>query len=267
MIIDINASLGHYAFRALRFNTAEKLMSLMDRHGLTRAVVTSSPALFYRDAHRGNEELFEETKNYRERLVNVATVNPTYAGWESDLAEAIERWHMKAVTLVPEYHGYRLTDDRARTALARISDYGVPLMLRQRIEDRRQRHSWDRAEDLTITSVLEVAKAYPKLRFILANWAGLNGDKLAGAGLKGRCLIDFARMGVVYSTMSGWRAQQEIPKLIAALGAESVAFGSHVPFAYIAPSLVKLANVQTTSAAAYEQIAWRNAATFLRLDA
>lgn len=266
MIIDINASIGHYAFRHLRFNTAEKLVGVMDRHGITRAVVTSSPALFYRDAHRGNEELFEETRNYRDRFINVATVNPTYAGWQSDLAEAIERWQMKAVTLVPEYHGYKLTDERGRAALARISDYGVPLLLRQRIEDGRQRHSWDRAEDLTLASVLEVATAYPKLRFILANWTGVDGDKLAGAGLKGRCLIDFARMGVVYSTVSGWRAQQEIPKLIAQLGVECIAFGSHVPFAYISPSLVKLANLQMMSAAAYEQIAWRNAATFLRLE-
>jgi predicted TIM-barrel fold metal-dependent hydrolase len=173
---------------------------------------------------------------------------------------------MKAVTLVPEYHGYKLTDERGRAALARISDYGVPLLLRQRIEDGRQRHSWDRAEDLTLASVLEVAAAYPKLRFILANWAGLDGEKLAGAGLKGRCLIDFARMGVAYATASGWRAQQEIPKLMTRLGVESIGFGSHIPFAYISPALVKLANLQTMAPAAYAQIAWRNAATFLRLD-
>jgi uncharacterized protein len=79
-------------------------------------------------------------------------------------------------------------------------------------------------------------------------------------------LVHFSGLGVVYSTMSGWRAQQEIPKLIARLGVESVAFGSHIPFAYIAPALVKLANLQTISPAAHEQIAWRNAATFLRLD-
>src|SRR2546423_12597361 len=53
MIIDVNASLGHYAFRALRHNTAATLLELMDRNGIVKAVVSSLPALFYRDAHRG----------------------------------------------------------------------------------------------------------------------------------------------------------------------------------------------------------------------
>jgi hypothetical protein len=56
---------------------------------------------------------------------------------------------MKAVALVPEHHGYALNDERGRAALKRIADLGVPVVLMQRFEDRRQRHAWDRAEDLT----------------------------------------------------------------------------------------------------------------------
>src|SRR6185295_12969376 len=100
MIIDVNACLGHYPFRSLRFNRAETMVDLMDRNGIDRAVVSSLHAVFYRDAHRGNEELFEETKAHRARLIPVATLNPKYVGWGHDLAEAIERWKMKAVTLV-----------------------------------------------------------------------------------------------------------------------------------------------------------------------
>ena len=37
MIIDVNASLGHYPFRKLRFNTAEKMIGLMDRNGVERS--------------------------------------------------------------------------------------------------------------------------------------------------------------------------------------------------------------------------------------
>ena len=46
MIIDVNASLGHYPFRRLRHNTADTLVALMDRNGIDRAVVSSLHAVF-----------------------------------------------------------------------------------------------------------------------------------------------------------------------------------------------------------------------------
>ena len=258
MIIDVSAHLGPYPFRALRHTTAAAMIGLMDRSGIARAVVSSLPAVFYRDAHRGNEELFEETQAHRARLIPVATVNPHYAGWERDLAEAVGRWKAKAVTLVPEHHGYSLSDGHGNAALARIAELGVPVILTQRFEDRRQRHAWDRAEDLPVNAVLEAAHAHPTLKFVLNNWAGLDGKKLAEAGLRGRCLIDFARMQVMQ--------RKEVPKLIETLGVAAVAFGTHAPFDYPGPSLVKLANLETLPAADFERIAWRNAAAFLKLE-
>ena len=257
MIIDVNACLGHYPFRQLRFNTAEKMMGLMDRSGIDRAVVSSIHAAFYRDAHRGNEELHEETKDHGSRFIPVATANPKYVGWERDLAEAIERWKMKLVTLVPEHHGYSLTDEHGRAALARIAQYGVPVMLMQRFEDRRQRHHWDRAEDLPAAALLEAARSHPTLKFLLVNWLGLDGAKMVEAGLKGRCLLDFARMQVIY--------RKEVLTLMDTLGVESMAFGSHMPFDYVGGSLVKLANLEKLRPADHEAVAWRNAARFLGL--
>lgn len=257
MIIDVNASVGHYPFRSLRATSARQLIAAMDQAGIARAVVPSLHAVFYRDAHRGNEELMAEVQLHAGRLLPVATINPAYVGWERDLAQAVDQWKVKALTLTPEYHGYALNDSRGRAALERVESHGLPLLLTQRLEDRRQRHAWDRAEDLTVNALLEVARAYPKLKFILANWAGLDGARLADAGLKGRCLIDFARLQVVY--------RNEVPRLIEALGVEALAFGSHQPFDYVGGSLVKLANVQATRPADYEAIAWRNAARFLQL--
>lgn len=258
MIIDVNATLGHYPFRQLRHNTAATLVAHMDRNGIDRAVVSSLHAVFYRDAHRGNEELFAETRAHADRFIPVATVNPKYVGWERDLGEAVERWKMKAVALVPEHHGYRLDDEHGRAVLARIESYGLPLVLRQRFEDRRQRHAWDRAEDLTFNALLDMARAFPRLKFLLVNWVGLDGKRMADAGLKGRCLVDFARMQVVF--------RKDVPKLSETLGVEALAFGSHMPFDYVGGSLVKLANVQRFHPADYERIAWRNAAAFLRLE-
>jgi hypothetical protein len=130
-------------------------------------------------------------------------------------------------------------------------------MLTQRFEDRRQRHHWDIAEDLEVKTLLEVAQKHPRLSFLLVNWIGLDGARLVDAGLKGRCLIDFARLHVLL--------HKDVPKLIAELGVEAIAFGSHQPFDYLGPSLVKLANLESLPAEDYEKITWRNAAAFLKL--
>ena len=258
MLIDVNAHLGHYPFRRLRHRTAAELIALMDANGIDRAVVSSLHAVFYRDAHRGNEELYEETKRYGSRFIPVATVNPKYVGWRRDLDEAVERWGMKGVALVPEHHGYALDDELGRAALARIAELGLPVVLTQRFEDRRQRHHWDVAEDLEVKTLLKIAGEHPNLKFLLSNWIGLDGAALAKAGLKGRCLIDFARLHVMYL--------KDVPRLIETLGVEAIAFGSHMPFDYVGPSLVKLANLERLPAADLDKIAWRNAAEFFHID-
>ena len=50
------------------------------------------------------------------------------------------------------------------------------------------------------------------------------------------------------------------------MSSQAIAFGSHAPFDYVGPSLVKLANVQLTRPSDYEKIARGNAARFLGLE-
>ena len=76
MIIDVNAYLGPFAFRRLRNNTAASLLKLMDAKAIDRAVVSSATAITYRNAQSGNEELAEQVKPYRDRLIPFAVINP-----------------------------------------------------------------------------------------------------------------------------------------------------------------------------------------------
>ena len=257
MIIDINATLGHYPFRQLAATTPEAMTKLMDRWTIDRALVSSMHSVFYRDAQRGNLELLGHLKSYPQRFIGVATINPKYVGWRQDLDTCCEQPLIKAVTLVPAHHGYNLTDPLAQEAIKEIVKRDLPLLLTQRFEDRRQRHHWDVAEDLEQASVLELARQHPDLRFILSNWIALDGAKLKAAGLKGRVLIDFARLHVLL--------HGDVGKLIDALGVDAIAFGSHMPFDYTAASLVKLSNLDSMSQSERDKIAWQNAARFLKL--
>jgi len=258
MIIDVNAYVGHYPFRQLQITGAPALVKHMDAHGIDVALVSSLHAVFYRDAHQGNRELFEEVEPFTGRLFPIATVNPKYAGWKKDLAESVDQGRARGITLLPEHHGYSLSDEHGQAALKRIAEYDLPVVLTQRLEDRRQRHHWDTANDLDMALVIEAAAAHPGLRFLLSNWVGLNGQELLAAGLRGRCLIDFARLQVLMN--------KDVPMLIDNLGVGSITYGSHMPFDYLGPSLVKLANVAALFPEDYERIAWRNAADFFRLD-
>ena len=56
-MIDVNAYLGHFAFRQLRHNTAAGLLELMDSRRIERAVVSSAAAITYRNTQAGNEEV------------------------------------------------------------------------------------------------------------------------------------------------------------------------------------------------------------------
>ena len=257
MIIDINASLGHYPFRQLAATTPEAMIQLMNRWTIDRALVSSLHAVFYRDAQRGNLELFEHVKAHASRFISVATINPKYVGWRQDLDTCCDQLQMKAVTLVPAHHGYSLSDPFAQAAIKEIVKRDLPVLLTQRFEDRRQRHHWDVAEDLEQSAVLELARQHPDLRLILSNWIALDGVKLKAAGLKGRVLIDFARLHVLL--------HGDVGKLIDSLGVEAIAFGSHMPFDYTAASLVKLSNLDTLTKTEQDQIAWQNAARFLKL--
>jgi hypothetical protein len=265
VIIDCNCYWGHYPFRRLPNYQASGLIAMLDHNGIDQALVSSLHTVFYRNAHEGNRELMEDIEAHRDRLWPLATINPKYVGWQADLQEAAEVWQVKGINLWPNYHGYVLSDELGQAALAAIDELDLPVVLTQRLEDRRQRHHWDVAEDLTQQEVLDAVQAFPTLRIAFCNWTGLDGRKLLQAGLQGRCLIDLARLDLL--------VRGSIDGLLDSLGAESVSFGSHAPFDYFGPSLVKLSTLIELSKRgsvpqpSVDKVMFQNAQQFFRLTA
>ncbi len=110
MIVDVNAYLGHYAFRRLQHNTPDALLRLMDSKGIDQAVVSSLAAITYRNAQAGNEDLAAAVKSHRDRLIPLAVINPSYAGWRDDLKICHDEFGMRGLRLYPKWHNYKLTD-------------------------------------------------------------------------------------------------------------------------------------------------------------
>ena len=104
MIIDVNAYLGHFAFRQLRHNTAASLLALMDRARIERAMVSSASSSTYRNPQAGNEEVAADIKSHADRLFGFAVLNPAYAGWRDDLKICHQQFGMRGIRLYPGWH-------------------------------------------------------------------------------------------------------------------------------------------------------------------
>lgn len=258
MIVDVNAYLGHFAFRRLRYNTAASLLALMDSKQIDKAAVSSAGAITYRNAQAGNEEVAQEVRGRSDRLIPFAVINPSYAGWQDDLKICHEEFGMAGLRLYPKWHNYQLSSPCCRELVDAATGRGMAISIPIRAEDNRQRSWLLNIPDVPLEEIVELVKAHPKARFILLNGIGYTGCPLGRKdnGLPSNYAMELSRLSVVLAN--------ELGQLITNLGAERVMFGTGMPFNYPDPALLKL-EVLDASEADKEKIRSQNAMTWLRL--
>ncbi len=257
-MIDVNAYLGHFAFRQLRHNTAGELLRLMDRKGIERAVVSSASAITYRNSQAGNEELAGEVKESRGRLIPFAVLNPAYAGWQDDLKICREELGFRGLRLYPRWHNYRLADRAALELVRAAADFKMPVSIPIRAEDRRQQSWLVDVPDVAHDEIAALVGAVPEARFILVNGPGFSGSVLGrrNNGLPPNYVVDIS----LSSALLG----NEIGRLIENLGEDRIVFGTGMPFHYPDAALTNLEVLDTTDAVK-EKIRRGNAARLLGL--
>jgi uncharacterized protein len=233
-LIDCNAWLGHYPFRAVPNNTVDGLLRLMDRHGIERAVVSSLHSVFYTDAHSGNEELAEWVRPHRDRLVPCASLNPAFPGWERDLRQCCDEWDMRGLRLFPSHHNFPLMSSQCLDLVRAASARGLHVAIPLRLEDRRQRHWMDITSEVRLAEIAELPRACPDADIVVLEALGVessafvNDPSLADA----RVYFEFSRMATVL--------QRSIPTLVQRLGARRLLFGSGMPLKIPGAATLKL---------------------------
>jgi predicted TIM-barrel fold metal-dependent hydrolase len=258
MIVDVNAYLGHFAFRQLRHNTAVSLLALMDNKEIDKAVVSSASAITYRNAQTGNEDIAREIRGHSDRLIPFAVINPFYAGWQDDLKICHEEFGMKGLRLYPKWHNYQLSSPCCRELVDAATERGMVISIPIRVEDNRQRSWLLNIPDVPLKEIVELVKARPKARFILLNGIGYTRCPLGRKNndLPTNYAIGLSRLSAVLAN--------ELGQLIKNLGAERVMFGTGMPFNYPDPALVKM-EVLDASEADKEKILSQNAMAWLKL--
>ena len=257
-MIDVNAYLGHFAFRQLRHNSAAELLRLMDRKGIERAVVSSAAAITYRNAQSGNEEVAAEMKAHQDRLITLAVLNPAYAGWRDDLETCCQQFACKGLRLYPRWHNYRLTDPACLAMVRLAAARGLVISIPLRAEDRRQQSWLVDVPDVSHDEIGALVKAVPEARFVLVNGQGFVNSVLGrkNNGLPPNYAVDIALLTVELAN--------EVGQLIANLGEDRVVFGTGMPFHYPDPAMVKL-EILDASDAVKKKIRTGNAARIFHL--
>jgi predicted TIM-barrel fold metal-dependent hydrolase len=256
LIIDVNAYLGPFAFRRLRHQTARELLGLMDSRQIDRAIVSSAPAITFRNCQPGNEDLAAEVKAYHDRLVPFAVINPGYAGWRDDLAACHEILGMKGVRLYPKWHGYALASGQCLELIDRAAELRMIIAIPLRVEDPRQRSWLVDVPDVPLDEIVALVQSRPRARFHLLNGNGYKNSPLGRGnnGLPDNYGIEISRLDVILN--------DELELLLANLGPDRLLFGTGIPFNYPDPALAKL-DVLAPATEVREKILWRNAARWL----
>jgi hypothetical protein len=257
MMIDVNAYLGHFAFRRLRHNTVATLLTRMDAKTIDKAIVSSASAITYRNVQAGNEEMMEEVCHHRDRLIPFAVINPSYAGWQDDLKTCCDEFGMRGLRLYPKWHSYSLSDPCCRDLISAATERDMVISIPLRVEDNRQRSWLLNVPDIPLAEIVELVKAHPHARFLLLNGLGYTSSALGrkNNGLPANYAIELSRLSAVLAN--------ELGQLIANLGADRLLFGTGMPFNYPDPALVKL-EVLDASETDKGRIRGQNAASWLR---
>lgn len=261
MLVDVNAYVGHWPFLQLQYNTCEGLLGRMNRFGVDVSVVSSLNGIFYKNVQSANKELHDELKSKRQfadRFIPFAVINPAYAGWRDDLEICTTKFGMKGVRLYPQYHEYELDHPEAVELLKRVRDKGLPAALSLRMVDHRQRSWMDLTKEWALKDTIPAIREVPDGNYLIVNIA--NSTNLSGDDMT---LIKNAN---VLLDTSG-RAVGNPAAVITRFGADKFAFGTHAPVLDYLTGLLRIEAMREDEAdsATKELLRSGNAKRFLNL--
>ncbi|MBI4419701.1 MAG: amidohydrolase family protein [Gemmatimonadetes bacterium] len=167
-VVDVAAWIGAYPYRHLPDPSPTWLLRQMDRVGIDQAWVGYLPSLAYRDPATGTAELLRALASHPERLLPVPSIHPGLPRWEQDLNDAADL-DAPAVRVYPTQLGLDPTGGEMRVLATASAAAGLPLLLTVRLEDPRQRHPLDRADELPAAAIRALARCDPQVRLIVSH--------------------------------------------------------------------------------------------------
>ncbi len=247
MLFDINAFFGHWQFWPLRHPAIDDVLRLMDRHGIERAAITSLRGL-YGERKAANAETLAAAGAHADRLTPVGVVGPMLGGGRSEMA-ALADSGFRAVRMYPLLHGYRLHDPFADEVCAAAAELGLLVVIPTRPMMN------FRFATVPVEEIGQLADRHPKTAFLLSGPNYLTEFRAAELAMR-RC----PNVAIEVSCMQGMEA---VRRMVEAVGADRVLFGTGLPLHYPACGVAKIRHARIT-AGQRSAVAGENARRLLR---
>lgn len=233
MRFDIHTALGHWPFRRVSGQTAAELRALLRAAQIDGAAAANTHGLFYKNCHDANLELAEWLAPHGGFYVGVATLNPTYAAWERDLAACAGELGFRALRLAPQYHEYALDGGAAIAIAQAAAELGLPLILPHRVVDVRQRHGFDTERTLDIAAaggaeIGALCAQVPQATVIVTE-----------SRYPAAALVD-EQGAPRYPGLYLESSRLDLDAFPESFAAERVLFGTGAPFKHVTPALLKV---------------------------
>ena len=221
MVIDINAFIGEWPFGEIPYRTADGLLTLMDRHGIDQAAVSSMHGIFYKLCDVANRRLWGEIQRHGDRLIPVGTINPAFPGWERDLKQCADELAARAVKLFPTYHGYNVAGSECAEAVDAAAELGLAVIVSVSFEDARVHHWATQIEPMKMQDLAELVAEKRGKRIILSSIHTAEVRNVLSAAPNADFCVEISHMeGPIMC----------VQDLVRDIGAERVMLGTQMPF-------------------------------------
>ncbi|HEU5050270.1 MAG TPA: hypothetical protein VFU00_08120 [Gemmatimonadales bacterium] len=167
MRIDTTAFVGAFPWRRVPGTSPRSLLAAMDRVAIDEAWVSHLPSFWWRDPMEGNAWLFELAAA-EPRFRPIPAIHPGLPAWQRELDQAIERG-APAVRADPTWYALDPAGAEMVSLAHDCAAAGTPLVMAVRLEDGRQRHPHDRAEELPASAVRALVRSDPSLRLLVTH--------------------------------------------------------------------------------------------------
>lgn len=251
MLIDTNASFGHWPFAQLPFDSLRDLDAHFAAQGVERALLSSLDTIFLPDPDSSNLKLIEATRDYP-RFVPVPIVNLAMANWREILDAYRESAPLHAVKLYPNFHNYTLASRRCAELVDYLAEHDIRLILNIRMVDERHQYFGLKIKGVPLKQIAAFAQRFPDFHFLCVGLYLPEIQELAK-----RCENFLTDM-----SFADWH--DLINKLLQSLPAERLVFGSHTPLMNTEANTYKL-QAAPISEELKQRIGYANARSFFRL--
>ncbi|MDY7009171.1 MAG: amidohydrolase family protein [Planctomycetota bacterium] len=224
-ITDVSAWVGAYPFRGIHRSSFDDLEAKAEELGIGRIVVSSFENLFWENNLDGFN-LWWQRLTGRNRFEHWPVINPAMPGQIKRLKELIEEAQPRGLRLLPNYHGYQLSDPCLENLMGLVKDHGLVVQVFQRIADERW-HWMLHTPAVEDSDIVSFVRNYPEHHILISamNQPNILVEYLADCP---HLYVDVSRVrGPVFA----------VEQMLGNLPANKVVFGSLWPVQIIEATL------------------------------